>query len=308
MCDITHITDRNTSLAQKILSLSVTETTLEEILVKAVLLIQREVQFEAVGIRLLDGVDYPYYFTIGFGTDFVHKEMFLCAKDDVGEIIRDSEGNPILECMCGNVIYGRTDPDLPFFTKNGSFWSNCTSDLLASTTEEDRMARTRNRCNGEGYESVALIPVRTEGTIHGLIQLNDKRKNMFTLDEIILYESIAASLGVVFVAYKTKLELAARADDVIRRAQVQLKILEKLSLKLAEYETGQDISDTRRKLDGIISEINSLDGIIPICASCKKVRTEPLKWKQIEQYISEHTCSHFTHTYCPDCYQKWISE
>ena len=69
------------------------------------------------------------------------------------------------ECMCGNVICGRFDPSKPFFTARGSFWTNCTTELLASTTEADRQARTRNRCNGEGYESVALIALRWARTV-----------------------------------------------------------------------------------------------------------------------------------------------
>ena len=60
--------------------------------------------------------------------------------------------------MCGNVLCERFDPALPFFTAKGSFWTNGTSELLATTSEADRQARTRTRTrsNGEGYESVAL--------------------------------------------------------------------------------------------------------------------------------------------------------
>ena len=57
------------------------------------------------------------------------------------------------------MICGRFDPSKPFFTAHGNFWTNCTTELLASTTEVDRQGRTRNRCNGQGYESVALIAV-----------------------------------------------------------------------------------------------------------------------------------------------------
>ena len=117
--------------------------------------------FEAVGIRLRDGEDFPYFETRGFPAQFVEAENYLCSRTRSGEIIRDSDGNPILDCMCGNVIQGRTNPSFPFFTQGGSFWSNCTTELLATTSEEDRQARTRNRCNGEGYESVALIPLRS---------------------------------------------------------------------------------------------------------------------------------------------------
>ncbi len=108
--------------------------------------------FEAVGIRLSEGDDFPYYETRGFPPAFVQAESHLCARDAKQELLRDSQGNPVLECMCGNVLRGRFYPRKPFFTEKGSFWTNCTSELLASTTEADRQSRTRNRCNGEGYE------------------------------------------------------------------------------------------------------------------------------------------------------------
>jgi PAS domain S-box-containing protein len=107
----------------------------------------------------------------------------------------DGQGNPVLECMCGNVLRGRFNPAKPFFTARGSFWSNCTTELLASTTEADRQARTRNRCNGQGYESVALIPIRTGTTVHGLLQFNDRRKGRFTPHAIALLEQLAGSLA-----------------------------------------------------------------------------------------------------------------
>ena len=115
---------------------------------------------DAIGIRLRDGEDFPYFETSGFPSSFIKKENFLCAHDLNGQILRDSIGNPMLECMCGNILCGRFDPAKPFFTKYGSFWSNNTSALLASTTESDRRGHTRNRCNSEGYESVAFIPLR----------------------------------------------------------------------------------------------------------------------------------------------------
>jgi transcriptional regulator with GAF, ATPase, and Fis domain len=98
--------------------------------------------------------------------------------------------------MCGNVICGRFDPSKRFFTAKGSFWTNSTTELLASTTEEDRQARTRNRCNGEGYESVALLALRVGNDRLGLLQLNDKRKNMFTLEKIQMWERIADHLAL----------------------------------------------------------------------------------------------------------------
>lgn len=112
---------------------------------------------EAAGIRLKDGDDFPYFETQGFPAEFVRLENSLCCREPDGTVQRDHAGNPVIACMCGNVICGRTDPAKPFFTPAGSFWANSTSRLLATTSDADRQARTRNRCHGEGYESVALI-------------------------------------------------------------------------------------------------------------------------------------------------------
>jgi PAS domain S-box-containing protein len=151
---------------------------------------------EAVGIRLREGDDYPYYETRGFPQKFVLLENSLCLRGANSEPRRDGNGNPVLECMCGNVICGRFNPSKPFFTSAGSFWSNCTTELLASTTESDRQARTRNRCNGEGYESVALIPLSSGNQRFGLLQLNDRRKGQFTAERIALWERLAGYLAV----------------------------------------------------------------------------------------------------------------
>lgn len=164
---------------------------------------------EAVGIRLKEGDDFPYFETRGFPPEFIEAENALCAKDLDGQLLRDAQGNPVIECMCGNVICGRYNPALPFFTENGSFWSNCTTDLLASTTEADRQTRTRNRCNGEGYESVALVPIRHGCETLGLLQFNDMRRERFTAADIALFERLASNLAVGLIQRRTVSELNA---------------------------------------------------------------------------------------------------
>jgi PAS domain S-box-containing protein len=157
---------------------------------------QRKSDFEAVGIRLKKGEDYPYFETKGFPQGHVLLENELCVRDFEGNLVRDSVGNPVIECMCGNIIMGRFDSSKPFFTEEGSFWTNSTTELLGSSSEADRQARTRNRCNGEGYESVALFPLRVGTERLGLIQLNDKRKNMFKKETIELLERLASYLAI----------------------------------------------------------------------------------------------------------------
>jgi PAS domain S-box-containing protein len=168
---------------------------------------QKQSGCEAVGIRLHEGEDYPYYEARGFPEAFVRMENSLCARDDAGGVVRDSGGNPVIECMCGNVIRGRFNPAKPFFTEHGSFWSNNTTELLRSTTEEDRQARTRNRCNGEGYESVALLPLRLGEQRLGLLQLNDRRTGVFSADTIASWERLADHLAVALAKFRTEEDL-----------------------------------------------------------------------------------------------------
>ena len=70
-------------------------------------LIQKNTDFEAVGVRLREGDDFPYYEARGFRDEFLQAERFLCEHNGAGEVVRDANGNPVLECMCGNVLRGR---------------------------------------------------------------------------------------------------------------------------------------------------------------------------------------------------------
>ncbi len=213
---ITDITEHNRAEQRKNLNAGILDIinqsvdwkeSIEEILTD----IKEFTDFEAVALRFKEGEDFPYYVTQGFPGYFVEAERYLCARDAKGEIERDSDGNPYVECMCGNILCGRTDPGQYFFTEGGSFWSNNTTKLLAETTDKDRQTRTRNRCNGEGYESVALIPLKDGGEILGLIQLNDKRTNRFNEDLICFFEEIGKSIGIAFA--RKQAEAALRESE-----------------------------------------------------------------------------------------------
>ena len=152
---------------------------------------------EAAAIRLHDDGDYPYYVYDGFPESFIELENSLYATGVDGERIpsRDGKGY-LLECMCGSIIRGRFDPSLRFFTEGGSFWSNTTTSLLASTREEERRIQPRKTCHSWGYESMALIPIKARGETIGLIQLNDKRIGVFTAELIHFVEMIAEQIGL----------------------------------------------------------------------------------------------------------------
>ena len=73
----------------------------------------------------------------------------------------------------------------------------------------------------------------------------------------------------------------------------------------------RDISERRRmeqerltliaELQKAMSEVKQLSGLLPICASCKRIRDEKGSWQQVEVYVHAHSQADFTHSICPDC-------
>ncbi|BCS54428.1 hypothetical protein [Geobacter sp. SVR] len=77
---------------------------------------------------------------------------------------------------------------------------------------------------------------------------------------------------------------------IIKKAVVLLKTAQQeLAVKVVQLETA-------------LSEVKNLQGIIPICMHCKKIRDDKESWHQLEQYISQHTEAHFSHGICPECF------
>jgi PAS domain S-box-containing protein len=215
-------------IAVQLLSKSSVAKDLHELLRGITSVLQRWSGVAAVGLRLSDHDDYPYYETHGFDSEFVLAENRLCAMDTQGRPLRDANGIPILECMCGDILRGRFDPSLPFFTERGSYWTNSTSELLASTTEAERQTRTRNRCHAEGYESVALIPLRASGKTLGLLQFNDQRKGLFSAARIELFEQLADNIASALAQHKAVQDLR-RSEDNLRREQQMLSEAQRIA-------------------------------------------------------------------------------
>jgi PAS domain S-box-containing protein len=176
----------------------------KDLIHKATTFFKQQSGCDAARVRLQEGNDYPCFKTYGFSNEFILAENELCARDSLGNIVLDKGRNPVIECMCGNVICRQYGKSKLLFTAHGSFWTNSTTELLASTTEADRQDRTRNMCSEEGYESVALIPLHVNGQKLGLLQLNHAKKGAFSPDTIGLWERMADQLTVALVKFRAE--------------------------------------------------------------------------------------------------------
>jgi len=81
--------------------------------------------------------------------------------------------------------------------------------------------------------------------------------------------------------------------------------------QLNQYIAQQCQSDIEKdiliaELNTALNEVKTLRGIIPICASCKKIRDDNGFWQQVETYVSAHSEALFSHGCCPECDEKVI--
>jgi hypothetical protein len=80
------------------------------------------------------------------------------------------------------------------------------------------------------------------------------------------------------------------------------------SLALLHHREARDRERLILQLQEALAQVKTLRGLLPICASCKKVRDDRGYWSQIETYIGHHSEAEFTHGICPECAKKLYPE
>lgn len=210
--------ESNQALSADVLRVLNESGDLQTLIGRVLRVIQKQTGFDAVGLRLREGVDYPYYQQSGFSEQFVREENSICARLEDGSIASDAEGRIMLECTCGAVLSGATDPNMACFTENGSFWTETSSELLELLPEDDPRTNPRNRCIHCGYQTVGLIPVRSGRQIMGLLQLNAYKQGRLTLESVRFFEHLADNIGLALRRKQVE-EALRRSEQRLSRAQ-----------------------------------------------------------------------------------------
>ena len=113
---------------------------------------------------------------------------------------------------------------------------------------------------------------------------------------------VSVVIGLLFiVAY-----ISSFSASVLKQARDRIRLKNKeLEEKAFQLENSRNyLKQKNEELQNAIDEIETLKGIIPICADCKKVRDDKGYWNQIEIYIRDHSDADFSHSICPDCMKK----
>ncbi|MDJ0782642.1 MAG: response regulator [Desulfosarcinaceae bacterium] len=96
-------------------------------------------------------------------------------------------------------------------------------------------------------------------------------------------------------------ELLARVRTHLELTRAR-KMIDRRNRQLARQNTELETINT--ELKRALERIKTLEGILPICSYCNKIRDEAGNWKQLESYISSHSEAEFSHGICPACIQR----
>lgn len=143
-----------------------------------------------------------------------------------------------------------------------------------------------------GKDSADLFSAREITKLTDVLSIIDSNRNI--TEEFVVEKSngdvfvVEASVSIVTSSIGENVGRMASFIDITKRKLLETKLEE--------------------KLEKALDHIKVLSGILPICASCKKIRDKEGRWHQFEEYIEAHSEADFTHGICSDCAQKLYPE
>lgn len=182
--------------------------------------------------------------------------------------------------------------------------------LLSSTLKDTYDVVTAN----SGYEAISRLKEEKPDLI--LLDVMMPDLSGFDVCSIIKSDASFDDIPVVFLTAMTSSEGESRGlelgaiDYLTKPVDLQLlKLRVRNHLELKERndlirEQRDLLASQKKELEEHIHRIKHLEGIIPICMYCKKIRDDNSSWHQLEKYISEHSDALFSHGICPTCFEK----
>src|SRR5262249_43771747 len=100
--------------------------------------------------------------------------------------------------------------------------------------------------------------------------------------------------------------LEAGADDYLTKPFDRDELHARLRVGIRILDMQRTLAGRVHELEKALAKVRQLQGLIPICAYCKKIRDDQNYWQQVEAYVSSHCEVRFTHGICPACLEEVV--
>ena len=101
----------------------------------------------------------------------------------------------------------------------------------------------------------------------------------------------------------------ANLDDIDRRLLCELQNEGRVTNVELAHRVGLTAPPCLRRvrsLEEALANVKALQTLLPMCAYCKSIRNDQNYWEKVETYFTQHSGVSFTHSYCPNCYDRYV--
>jgi phosphoserine phosphatase RsbU/P len=100
--------------------------------------------------------------------------------------------------------------------------------------------------------------------------------------------------------------MEAGADDYLTKPYDPEELRVRIQVGIRVIELQARLSERVRELETALEQVKQLQGILPICSYCRKIRDDGDYWQNVESYIATHSAAQFSHSICPACYETVV--
>jgi DNA-binding response OmpR family regulator len=102
--------------------------------------------------------------------------------------------------------------------------------------------------------------------------------------------------------------IEAGANDYLSKPFHRDELKVRVGVGVQMLKVQKNLAERVEQLEQALSQVRQLQGMLPICSYCKKIRNDQNYWQKVEGYISDHTDVEFSHGICPDCHSRVAGE
>ena len=118
---------------------------------------------------------------------------------------------------------------------------------------------------------------------------------------------------IVLTALRTGIDalvqaFEAGADDYLNKPFEPRELQARLHVGKRMIQLQRELALRVKELETSLATVKRLQGLLPICCICKRIRNDKDYWQEVETYLAEHSEVLFSHSYCPDCIRRHYGE